>query len=34
LTDAQLGSIALYTMVVIPGIAAFAGLVVWWQRRA
>jgi cbb3-type cytochrome oxidase subunit 3 len=34
LTDAQLGSIALYTMVVIPGIAALAGLVVWWRRRA
>ena len=34
LSDAQLGSIALYTMVVIPGIAAFAGLVVWWRRRA
>ena len=34
LSDAQLGSIALYTMVVIPGIVAFAGLVVWWRRRA
>ncbi len=34
LSDAQLGSIALYTMIVIPGIAAFAGLVVWWRRRA
>jgi hypothetical protein len=33
LTDAQLGSIALYTMVVIPGIAALAGVVVWWRRR-
>jgi ABC-type uncharacterized transport system len=34
LTDAQLGSIALYTMVVIPGFAALAGLIVWWRRRA
>jgi hypothetical protein len=34
LSDAQLGSIALYTMVVMPGIAALAGLVVWWRRRA
>ena len=33
LSDAQLGSIALYTMVVIPGIAAFAGLIVWSRRR-
>ncbi|HEY5704128.1 MAG TPA: GldG family protein [Terrimicrobiaceae bacterium] len=34
LTDAQLGSVALYTMVVIPGVAALAGLVVWLRRRA
>jgi hypothetical protein len=34
LTDAQLGSIAFYTMVVMPGIAALAGLLVWWRRRA
>jgi gliding motility-associatede transport system auxiliary component len=33
LTDAQLGSIALYTMVLMPGIAALATLVVWWRRR-
>jgi ABC-type uncharacterized transport system len=33
LTDAQLGSIALYTMLVMPGIAALAGIVVWWRRR-
>jgi ABC-2 type transport system permease protein len=33
LSDAQLGSIALYTMVVIPGIAALAGLIVWSRRR-
>jgi hypothetical protein len=34
LTDAQLSSIALYTLVVIPGIAALAGLLVWSRRRA
>jgi ABC-type uncharacterized transport system involved in gliding motility auxiliary subunit len=33
LTDAQLGSIALYTMIIMPGIAALAGIVVWWRRR-
>ena len=30
----QLGSMALYTMIVIPAIAALAGLIVWWRRRA
>jgi len=34
LTDAQLSSIALYSMVVIPGIAALAALIVWSRRRA
>jgi ABC-2 type transport system permease protein len=34
LTDAQLRSIALYTMVVMPTIVALAGAVVWWRRRA
>jgi hypothetical protein len=29
----QLGTIALYTMVVIPGVVALLGLVVWWRRR-
>ncbi|MGB7790055.1 MAG: GldG family protein [Terrimicrobiaceae bacterium] len=33
LTDAQLGSIALYTMLVMPGVTALAGIVVWWRRR-
>ena len=34
LSDAQLSSIALYTMIVIPGIAALAGLIVWSRRRS
>ncbi len=34
LNDSQMGSIALYTMVVIPGIVALAGLIVWSRRRA
>jgi hypothetical protein len=33
LTDLETGRIALYTLVVIPGLAALAGLVVWWRRR-
>jgi ABC-type uncharacterized transport system involved in gliding motility auxiliary subunit len=33
LTEAQLRSIALYTMLVMPGVAALAGIVVWWRRR-
>lgn len=33
LTDAETGRIALYTLVVIPALAAAAGLVVWWRRR-
>ena len=31
LADAELSSIAFYTMVVIPGMAALAGLIVWWR---
>ena len=34
LADAELRSIAVYTMLVIPGMAALAGFVVWWRRRA
>lgn len=34
LTDAQLGRIALFTMIVLPGLAALAGLAVWWKRRS
>jgi hypothetical protein len=34
LSDRQLGTLALYTMVVIPGIAALCGLVAWIRRRA
>ncbi|MEI6492238.1 MAG: Gldg family protein [Verrucomicrobiota bacterium] len=33
LTDDQLGRIALFTMVVLPGLSALAGLLVWWRRR-
>jgi ABC-type uncharacterized transport system involved in gliding motility auxiliary subunit len=33
LTDAETGQIAMYTLVVIPALAAVAGLVVWWRRR-
>ena len=33
LTDAETGRIALYTLVVIPMLAAVAGLAVWWRRR-
>jgi hypothetical protein len=33
LTDLETGRIALYAMVVIPAVAALAGLVVWWRRR-
>jgi len=34
LNDSQLGVVATYTMIVIPGIAAFLGLIVWWRRRS
>ena len=33
LTDGETGSIALYTLVVIPALAAATGLAVWWRRR-
>lgn len=33
LTDAETGRIALYTLVVIPALAAVAGLAVSWRRR-
>jgi ABC-type uncharacterized transport system involved in gliding motility auxiliary subunit len=33
LTDAETGRIALYTLVVIPMLAAVAGLAVLWRRR-
>ncbi len=34
LSDAQMSQIALYTMFVIPGVAALFGLIAWWRRRA
>ena len=34
LSDADLSSIALYTMIVMPAVAALAGLIVWSRRRA
>lgn len=34
LTSEQLSSLALYTMIVMPGAAALLGLVVWLRRRA
>ncbi len=34
LNEAQLGQIALAVMVIIPGFAAFFGLLNWWLRRA
>lgn len=33
LSNEQLGQIALYTMVVMPGVVALLGLLVWWKRR-
>lgn len=33
LTDEQLGRIALFTMVILPGLAGLTGLLVWWRRR-
>ena len=33
LTDLETSRIALYTLVVIPAVAALAGVVVWWRRR-
>ncbi|MDX2080875.1 MAG: GldG family protein [Terrimicrobiaceae bacterium] len=34
LTERQLGWIAFFSMLVIPGVAAMAGLFVWWRRRS
>lgn len=34
LTDAQLGTLSLYTMIVIPGIAALLGVITWIRRRS
>jgi hypothetical protein len=34
LTDAQLGRIALFSVVLLPALAALAGAVVWWTRRS
>ena len=33
LTDAETGRLALYTLIVIPSLAIFAGAFVWWRRR-
>lgn len=33
LTDDQLGRIAMFTMVVLPGFSALIGILVWWRRR-
>lgn len=33
LTDLETSRIALFTMVVIPALAALAGAFVWWRRR-
>lgn len=33
LTDAETGQIAFHTLMVIPALAALAGLAVWWRRR-
>lgn len=33
LTDAETAQIAFHTLVVIPALAAIAGLFVWWRRR-
>jgi len=34
LTDEQLGRIALFAMVVLPGFSGLLGILVWWRRRA
>lgn len=34
LTERQLGWIALFTMLIIPGFAALGGVFVWWRRRS
>ena len=33
LTDAQMGILALFTMVIVPTVAAFLGFIAWWRRR-
>lgn len=33
LTDEQLGRIALFTMVIIPGFVGILGILIWWRRR-
>lgn len=33
LTDAQLSNVAFNTIVVVPGIVALIGILVWWKRR-
>jgi len=33
LTGAQVNTIAFYTILLIPGAAAFLGVVTWWRRR-
>jgi hypothetical protein len=34
LSDRQIGTLAVYTLVVIPGLAALCGVVAWLRRRA
>jgi len=34
LTEDQIGKLALITLAIIPGLAAFLGFVVWIRRRA
>ncbi len=34
LTETQISRIALFTMVIIPGLSALAGLLVWLKRRS
>lgn len=34
LTEAQVSRIALFTMIVIPGLSAAVGFGVWWRRRS
>jgi hypothetical protein len=33
LSEEEYHQIGLYVVIIIPGIAALAGLVVWWLRR-
>jgi len=34
LTDDQLGRIAFFAMIVLPGLSALVGALVWWKRRS